>query len=147
MGQKRWIQQRYQEEMEQQRIAAIEQARQEKEERTRREQQEEALAKELRRLKLEKLRDQKLRQQVRLESEELRALEAKLNAAYMTKELEQQVREKEEVIKADIDAEIYRQAETERELAASHHAAAKVQTARLEAAKKFQEDIQLQKKN
>ena len=62
----------------------------------------------------------------------------------MTKELEQQVREKEEVIKADIDAEIYRQAETERELAASHHAAAKVQTARLEAAKKFQEDIQLQ---
>ena len=30
------------------------------------------------RLKLEKLRDQKLRQQVRLESEELRALEAKV---------------------------------------------------------------------
>merc|ERR1712141_237345 len=142
--QKRWIQQKYEEEMEEKRIFEIEQTKREKEERTRREQQEEALAKELRRLKLEKVRDEKLRQQVRLESEELRALETKLNAAYMTKELEKQVKDKEEIIKAEIDAEIFRQAETERELAASHHAAAQVQTARIEANKKFQNEIEKQ---
>merc|ERR1712131_501074 len=79
------MQQRYEEQMEQQRIE---------------------LAIELRRLKLEKLRDEKLRQKIRLESEELRALESKLNAAYATKEREAQIREREVAIQAEIEADL-----------------------------------------
>ena len=72
-------------------------AEKEKTERVEREEREEAIARELKRLKLEKIRDEKLRQQIRLESAELRELESKLNAAYMTKEREAQIREKEMV--------------------------------------------------
>ena len=61
-----------------------------------------------------------MRQQIRLESAELRELESKLNAAYMTKEREAQIREKEKTARAELEAELYRQAETERELEASH---------------------------
>ena len=65
--------------MEQQRIEHAIETQRQKEERIKREEQEEILAKELRRLKLEKLRDEKLRQKIRLESEELRALESKVH--------------------------------------------------------------------
>merc|ERR1712156_249631 len=142
--QKRWMQQRYEEQMEQQRIEHLIETQRQKEERVKREEQEEILAKELRRLKLEKLRDEKLRQKVRLESEELRALESKLNAAYATKEREAQIREREVAIQAEIEADLYRQAETERELEASHRAAEKSELAKIEAAKELQKDIQQQ---
>ena len=90
------------------------------------------------------MRDEKLRQQVRLESEELRALEAKLNAAYATKEREAQIREKELTARKLLDEELYRQAETERELQAAHSAHAQAEKAKQEAAIKLKQDIQQQ---
>ena len=62
----------------------------------------------------------------------------------MTKELEQQVLEKEAVVRAEIEADLFRQAETERELEASHRAAEQVESAKIEAAKEYKKDIQRQ---
>ena len=67
-----------------------------------------------------------------------------LNAAYATKEREAQIREREVAIQAEIEADLYRQAETERELEASHRAAEKSEMAKIEAAKELQKDIQQQ---
>ena len=67
-----------------------------------------------------------------------------MNAAYATKEREAQIREREVAIQAEIEADLYRQAETERELEASHRAAEKSEMAKIEAAKELQKDIQQQ---
>ena len=53
----------------------------------------------------------------------------------MTKEREAQIREQKATARAEIEAELYRQAETERELEASHRAAQQVEIARIQAAK------------
>jgi len=141
---KRYNAQRYAEEQEEARIISIIEAEREKTARVEREEREEAIAAELKRLKLVKLRDEKMRQQIRLESSELRELESKLNAAYMTKEREAQVREKEMTSRRELDEELYRQAQTERELEASHRAAADSERAKLEAAKALKADIEEQ---
>ncbi|XP_065661551.1 meiosis-specific nuclear structural protein 1 isoform X3 [Hydra vulgaris] len=57
--------------------------------------QEERLAKELQAIKLEKLRNEKLKQKYRVNSLELRELEAKLRAGYMNKERAAQLAEKQ----------------------------------------------------
>ena len=67
-----------------------------------------------------------------------------MNAAYATKEREAQIREREVAIQAEIEADLYRQAETERELEASHRAAEQSEMAKIEAAKELQKDIQQQ---
>lgn len=56
--------------------------------------QEERIAAELHRRKIEEFRDEKLVQKIRESSEELRELEEKLKAAYMTKERKAQITEK-----------------------------------------------------
>merc|ERR1711939_26459 len=57
--------------------------------------QEERIAAELHRRKIEEFRDEKLVQKIRESSEELRELEEKLKAAYMTKERKAQMQEKQ----------------------------------------------------
>lgn len=57
--------------------------------------QEERIAAELHRRKIEEFRDEKLVQKIRESSEELRELEEKLKAAYMTKERKAQISEKQ----------------------------------------------------
>merc|ERR1712054_400102 len=57
--------------------------------------QEERIAGELHRRKIEEFRDEKLVQKIRESSEELRELEEKLKAAYMTKERKAQMQEKQ----------------------------------------------------
>merc|ERR1712023_574110 len=59
--------------------------------------QEERIAAELHRRKIEEFRDEKLVQKIRESSEELRELEEKLKAAYMTKERKAQIQEKQVV--------------------------------------------------
>jgi len=56
--------------------------------------QEERISAELHRRKIEEFRDEKLVQKIRESSEELRELEEKLKAAYMTKERKAQIQEK-----------------------------------------------------
>merc|ERR1719473_426678 len=59
--------------------------------------QESRIAAELHRRKIEEFRDEKLVQKIRESSEELRELEEKLKAAYMTKERKAQISEKQVV--------------------------------------------------
>eukprot|EP01136_Pigoraptor_vietnamica_P026411 Opistho-1_new@81433 len=69
-----------------------------KEQRQREKEQEEKLVEALERQKLEKLREIKIRQMVRENSPELRALELKLNGAYMNKERTMQMAQKQAVL-------------------------------------------------
>lgn len=70
------------------------------------EEQEEILARELQRLKDDQISSEKKRQQLRETNVELRDLEAKLKAAYLTKELYAQKAEREAAVRADRDADL-----------------------------------------
>lgn len=81
--------------------------------------QEEKMAKELEAIKLDKLRDEKMRQQIRVNSLELRELEAKLRAGYMNRERAAQIAEKEAIKVANMqrDADIAKRMKVEHERA------------------------------
>merc|ERR1711988_1597240 len=68
--------------------------------------QEDRIAAELHRRKIEEFRDEKLVQKIRESSEELRELEEKLKAAYMTKERKAQIQEKQVVAQIRNEEEV-----------------------------------------
>eukprot|EP01137_Pigoraptor_chileana_P011149 Opistho-2@61577 len=79
----------------------IEETEAQKEQRRREKEQEERLVEALEKQKLEKLREIKIRQMVRENSPELRALEMKLNSAYMNKERTMQIAQKQAYVEQE----------------------------------------------
>merc|ERR1711988_217895 len=106
--------------------------------------QEDRIAAELHRRKIEEFRDEKLVQKIRESSEELRELEEKLKAAYMTKERKAQIQEKQVVAQIRNEEEVKLDMMMEEDRRRGVHMDAKEQYMRKQAALEAQSQLEEQ---